>query len=96
MNALLEYFAGITPASKLCKNCKWCKISFANRVLLGWEGAICTSPNRTKINDFIDVVTGETVAQGKLNLCVANRFLDCGPEARYYEERGAKDLAKIV
>lgn len=86
-NAFLDYFKGITPQSKLCKNCKWCKISYANKVLLGWEGAVCISPRRTNVNDFIDVITGEIIRQGRLNLCIANRYLDCGPEARFYEER---------
>ena len=86
-NPLLEYFSGITPESKLCKDCKHCKISYANKVLLGWEGAICVSPRRPNHHNFIDVVTGEVIKSGKFDLCVTNRFTDCAKEAYFFEPR---------
>ena len=87
----------------LCKDCKFSKMSLANRILtfngvVGAEGFMyrCTKTFKPDRN-VIDPVVGPKRVKPELSYCETERkHGDCGPTAKYWTPKHKKDLFKML
>lgn len=72
---------------KYCKDCKFAKITFLDRIVCGYEYAWCTRPELQKNFSHEDMVTGEKMNVSNYYYCFTNRNSECGAEAVYFEPK---------
>ena len=75
---------------KLCKDCKWCRRSFFQRLFGAWNFAECASP---KALYEIDPLSGES--RPYVSLCISQREYKkderfCGRAGNWFEPKDAK------
>ena len=71
---------------KLCKDCKWCKLSWFDKLVLGFSAAQCHAP----FNKMINVISGKETLRWKY--CLVQRMHtktteDCDKEGKFFEPK---------
>lgn len=73
--------------NKFCKDCKFIKINFMDRIVKDWIQGKCMNPDVTET--IIDLVGGKVVVTG--SDCSTQRsgisYAKCGPEGKLWEAK---------
>lgn len=77
-------------ANRLCKDCKWQRVTWLERLLFGGRFTKCIAP-QTYVRSMVDGKMKQKYSFCEVNRCLPSSGMhDCGSEGLFFQPKGVK------